>query len=392
MLKDNIVVEKLGTIGICNNHTRCGYLVGIKGGIDYIKNKNKKVVLFGCSENCFLAETLLEEHGIEVFCYTNSDAKLFGKKLRGRLIVSPKEVFSDEFHIIVAISNKNINSVRLQLMTHGIEDYSIFLNEISYDFSYENPQLEYIILKAINEFSFKGISAKDALPLLPSYSAGSGAKLGYLNWHFETLYKEHYAYVWGAEILDKMPYANVLEIGPGMGLMSAVFLEMFDRISIDWYNFGKQEFTKSVNGWYAHLQRIKEKYVNRVGEIWGYIERDKLSDKKYDMIILGEVFEHFAINPVETMLKFKNVLKEDGRLILTTPNWGPLFFFDTWRELPKNEDIDDARYMELLECGHVYQYNYDECKEVFAEAGFEIERYAVSEGNTHNIVLKIADK
>ncbi|MCR5420399.1 MAG: class I SAM-dependent methyltransferase, partial [Lachnospiraceae bacterium] len=126
---------------------------------------------------------------------------------------------------------------------------------------------------------------------------------------------------------------------------------------------------------------------------FGRIERDKdLITEKYDLIIMTEVFEHFALNPVPIMRMIKDSLSCDGRMLLTTPNWGHLPTFATWRDLPDDNETDETRYGELLECGHVYQYDYNEMAEIIKEAGFEIEYYELSESNNHNLFLKTNNK
>jgi 2-polyprenyl-3-methyl-5-hydroxy-6-metoxy-1,4-benzoquinol methylase len=43
-------------------------------------------------------------------------------------------------------------------------------------------------------------------------------------------------------------------------------------------------------------------------------------DESFDVVVLGEVIEHFTSDPVGSLEKVRRVLKEDGMLIVTTPN------------------------------------------------------------------------
>ena len=43
-------------------------------------------------------------------------------------------------------------------------------------------------------------------------------------------------------------------------------------------------------------------------------------DESFDVVVLGEVIEHFTSDPVGSLEKARRVLKEDGMLIVTTPN------------------------------------------------------------------------
>ena len=43
-------------------------------------------------------------------------------------------------------------------------------------------------------------------------------------------------------------------------------------------------------------------------------------DESFDVVVLGEVIEHFTSDPVGSLEKARRVLKENGMLIVTTPN------------------------------------------------------------------------
>ena len=119
------------------------------------------------------------------------------------------------------------------------------------------------------------------------------------------------------------------------------------------------------------------------------IEMNEINfDRKYDLIVMTEVFEHFAINPVETMRMIGNALKKNGRILLTTPDYNNLYTYRSWIELPRLEDVDETRYRELLNCGHVYQYTRKEIEQILFEADLEIELYEQSDSSNHNICIK----
>jgi 2-polyprenyl-3-methyl-5-hydroxy-6-metoxy-1,4-benzoquinol methylase len=92
-------------------------------------------------------------------------------------------------------------------------------------------------------------------------------------------------------------------------------------------------------------------------------------DKKFDIIILTEVFEHFNFNPVPTMVKIRSLLTEDGSLFLGTPNatlWGHMGNYNSWENMPlpnKETQIKDA---------HIYQYTLSELEDIFKRTGFVI--------------------
>ena len=86
------------------------------------------------------------------------------------------------------------------------------------------------------------------------------------------------------------------------------------------------------------------------------MERDEFVIRKtYDLIILTEVFEHFVLNPVNILKKIKGALSVDGRVILTTPAWGHVDIYKTWKDLPDSCDVNKEQYLRLTKCGHIYQ-------------------------------------
>ena len=134
---------------------------------------------------------------------------------------------------------------------------------------------------------------------------------------------------------------------------------------------------------------MREKYRKQIGIQYGYIERDEyVILKKYDLIVMTEVFEHFALNPVKTIKKLSRALEKNGRFVLTTPNWGHVHIYDSWTELPESEEVDIKRYLQLTKCVHTYQYRKDELLSIFEKAELTVERYELSDENNHNFVLK----
>lgn len=119
---------------------------------------------------------------------------------------------------------------------------------------------------------------------------------------------------------------------------------------------------------------------------YGMIEEPSYEiHEKFDIIIMTEVLEHFVINPVNTMKKIKNMLTENGRLFLSTPNWGHLPLMDSYKELPEWTGKDN--YLEL-QVGHAYQYSKNELESLLEESGLVMERYELSDSNNHNMIVK----
>jgi SAM-dependent methyltransferase len=99
---------------------------------------------------------------------------------------------------------------------------------------------------------------------------------------------------------------------------------------------------------------------------------------EFDLIILTEVLEHLNFNPVPTLKKIRQLLCENGKLYLSTPDasqWGRVTkYYSSLSEMPPPKKgqapIDD----------HVYQYTKKELFSVLASAGFNIDRFGYSPG------------
>lgn len=180
-----------------------------------------------------------------------------------------------------------------------------------------------------------------------------------------------------------------MEVGPGYGLMSLMLLKQFDDIHIDWMLLGEENAVVANNDrkFENALCKVKNAYSDRINEIYCSIERDNLPEKKYDLIILTAVFEHFVLNPVDTMKKLALILKNDGKIILSTPDWGHTNIYQTWKEMPHSGEVSDIEYLEMLKCGHVYQYNKSELIEVISESGYNVLKYELSDADNHNVIL-----
>ncbi len=89
-----------------------------------------------------------------------------------------------------------------------------------------------------------------------------------------------------------------------------------DYSSQDWIHNQIKNVSKSLVGVDINIKGINN--INQMGyEIYHY---DKLNrDKKFDILIMLDVIEHVN-DPVEFLNNYKKFLKEDGKIIVTTPN------------------------------------------------------------------------
>lgn len=93
-----------------------------------------------------------------------------------------------------------------------------------------------------------------------------------------------------------------------------------------------------------------------------------LLEKKFDYIICSEVIEHI-FDTAKLLNNIKSCLKENGKLILTTPNF--LFWKNRLRIL-----FGDFAYSEdgLLDSGHIRFFTIATLKDSIGKSGLRIER------------------
>ena len=101
--------------------------------------------------------------------------------------------------------------------------------------------------------------------------------------------------------------------------------------------------------------------------------------QKFDLILFTEVIEHLNYAPVPTLLKIKNLMQKNGRLIVTTPDsaeWGQVTkYYAQLTDIPaysgQNKPWID---------GHIWQYTKNEIESVFKAAGLQVEKFAYAPG------------
>jgi len=89
-----------------------------------------------------------------------------------------------------------------------------------------------------------------------------------------------------------------------------------DYSSLNWIHNQIKEVSSSIIGVDINTKGIK--HINNMGyEVYHYNEMNK--DKKFDILVMLDVIDHVN-NPVEFLNDYQGFLKEDGKIIITTPN------------------------------------------------------------------------
>lgn len=109
-----------------------------------------------------------------------------------------------------------------------------------------------------------------------------------------------------------------------------------------------------------HFPKIHRQGEDNVYYILGNVLACPFQDQKFDAVYSGEVIEHL-IDPMEALRSWRRLLKDDGILVLTTPNIKRL--------------INRARKYDLpLSKEHVNEMDLREAVELITKAGFRIRR------------------
>lgn len=359
--------------------------------------KASKTAVFGTGLEAYLIFGYLKDNGIDVSCFVNNDKKLHGRKLCGLDIVSPDEVMDSSWYVVVAMSQSRYdNQVLWQLKLHNQSNYGIAFIDVFHSYKDFSPRLHETVMEAINEILCKRKGREDMtvledyISLVPNVGSNANGLMGDIPEFCWTTTWSHYLVEWMYEKYasdNRSPVKNsennlcMLEIGAGQGLFSLTVHKMNPSIDIRWLMYTYDEKSgKAVSGKYTE-------YPDKLFKTYdGLIEDPSYEiEDKFDIIVMTEVMEHFVTNPVNTMKKIKNMLKDGGRLYLSTPNWGHLTIYDNYHELPEWTGLKDYINMSVG-TGHVYQYSKSELYEIFEESGLEIEKYALSDHNNHNIV------
>jgi 2-polyprenyl-3-methyl-5-hydroxy-6-metoxy-1,4-benzoquinol methylase len=168
------------------------------------------------------------------------------------------------------------------------------------------------------------------------------------------------------EILNKEKRGKVLDLGCGDG---------------DYANNLKQlGFDVTA----ADLDSSRFRYHNMIQfQKCDITERLPFSDKSFDYVLLLEVIEHLK-NPYFVIGQIQRILKDDGVLILSTPNIlnikSRLRFliegaFEYFREPPLDQIINPNEKIFNL---HIFPYRFHELEYLLAETGFKIENIYTS--------------
>lgn len=170
-------------------------------------------------------------------------------------------------------------------------------------------------------------------------------------------------------LLDSQPNQRVLEIGCAAGRLGREFKKLGHYVAgIEISESAAQEAKKVLD----------EVYIFDIENNWPA----EISKERFDLIVLPEVLEH-VFDPVYVLKKSSAILKPDGKIIITTPNflaWTNRisFLFGFFRYEKEG----------MFDFGHIRWFTYPYLKQVLAEAGFIIkaEKHIIFPGKLTRIL------
>lgn len=170
-------------------------------------------------------------------------------------------------------------------------------------------------------------------------------------------------------LLDSQPNQKILEIGCAAGRLGREIKKLGHYVA-------GIEISESA----AHEAKkvLDEVYVFDIEGEWP----TELLSQKFDLVVLPEILEH-VFDPVYVLKKSSAVLKDRGKIIITTPNF--LIWVNRIRFL-----FGFFRYEEegMFDFGHIRWFTYQYLKQVLYESGFTItkEKHIIFPGKLTNVL------
>jgi SAM-dependent methyltransferase len=152
------------------------------------------------------------------------------------------------------------------------------------------------------------------------------------------------------ELIGKYCYGETLHVGSS-DIRSNLhdYLQSFDNIVLYGLDIVKSDKTNFIH----NIENPLPKFF-----------------QKFDTVILGEVLEHTR-NPYEVLINVKNSLKDDGNLIITTPNARAIF------------------YKANKESQHKFVWDNITLERLLKESGYKIMRKGYVNTYQRNLLLKL---
>jgi len=169
---------------------------------------------------------------------------------------------------------------------------------------------------------------------------------------------------WDAQFVGRHSAKRCLNIGGAPYLFEFALKKQFPGIDVTSVDLAPERFPNAAA--IVGMRALRANIEIKAPEIAG----------KFDFIVFTEIFEHLRIDILGTMARVRDLLAEEGRLYITTPNGLSL---DAWRRRFLRDRTGPAlvdewsKLSRLGHMGHVREYSATEVEEVLLHCGFAIE-------------------
>ena len=152
-----------------------------------------------------------------------------------------------------------------------------------------------------------------------------------------------------APLVDKIarfkPRGRLLDVGAGVGVLLSIAASR-----------GYSVQGVEISGWASAFARKKKGLV----VLTGTLEAARLPDNFFDVVVANHVLEHVD-NPREFMAAARRILKDDGLLVIGTPNIGSLM-----------AGLQRGKWPSLRPGEHIWHFSPETLKRLTALSGFEV--------------------
>lgn len=341
-----------------------------------IGDTDKELVMIGGAPSNYSARCVLEKCGLDItyvcdLLYPgNADSSIMNVRDYRDLLKKP-----EEFFFVVFIEDEYLMKEAVKMLQHhGVGDFGIIFGGYTKDFN-GNKLLQDAFFESINE-AFGGIEFVNQWGEMENIRRASLEGAGY----WDVLYLQIY------ERYKELSGTRYLEVGPGIGVMSMSLKKLID-LNVTWLCIPDEE--KQWNEWRRNsFKELLDKYHIEIKE--GYIELESFQGE-YDAIVIAQVMEHLIFNPVNTFVKLRNLLSEDGYLYVSVPEEKRHFNVTHYSEMPfpdKMSKEEIARRTAINDFWHFHEYSFSEAMEVFEESGLECVEHRFTKPIHHFILRK----
>lgn len=364
-----------------------GYVLLTTGySVEEIISDGRKIVLWGGSTpEIYSSSCALKSAGIEVdyFCDIEWEKDVKSEYMNSKKWWDIMENANSYIHIIDGIHMsyyRKRQEIR-RLLLAGVKDLGILSSDYTRDF-WGRKKFQDAVFESINEV-FRENKIYD-FTSLENCSSASLSRITYWDIFLKIIYS-----------VCKSQKVKYLEVGPGIGILSLTLKKLMD-IDITWLDVPVDE-----KDWIEISQSSFSKLVadNNIEIQRNFLEYDDTSrlNNKYDIVLMSMVMEHLLYNPVNSIIKLRNMLNENGVIMISVPSITDVCGLKIkhknvrhYTEMPTPDMYSQEEREERWNINggfHYKEYSYDEAMEIFDEAELECVMYEWHYPN-HYFVLK----